>query len=104
MKLYFFPVSTASRPVVLFCAENKIPYEPVIVDLMTGEHMKEPYTKINPSSMVPALEDEGFVLTESSAMLKYLADKYNSAAYPKDLRERARVNERMDWFNTQLYR
>jgi glutathione S-transferase len=104
MKLYFHPVSTASRPVVLFCADNNIPYEPVVIDLMTGEHTKEPYKKLNPSSMVPAIDDEGFVLTESSAILKYLAEKHNSAAYPKDLKQRARINERMDWFNTQLYR
>ncbi|HEY8040435.1 MAG TPA: glutathione S-transferase family protein, partial [Polyangiaceae bacterium] len=39
-----------------------------------------------------------------SAILKYLADKTGSAAYPKDLKQRARVNERMDWFNTQQYR
>ena len=52
--------------------------------------------------MVPALEDGDFRLTESSAILKYLADKVGSAAYPKDLKQRARVNERMDWFNTAV--
>jgi len=104
MKLHFHPVSTASRPVVLFCAEANIAYEPVVVDLMTGAHHKEPYVSLNPSSMVPCLEDSDFVLTESSAILKYLAEKHNSPAYPKDLEKRARVNERMDWFNTNFYR
>ena len=104
MKLHFHPASTASRPVVLFCAEENISYEPVVVDIMTGAHMKEPFTALNPSKMVPVLEDGDLVLTESSAILKYLADKTNSAAYPKDLKQRARVNERMDWFNTQQYR
>jgi glutathione S-transferase len=104
MKLHFHPASTASRPVVLFCAEEKIAYEPVVVDIMTGAHMKEPFSTLNPSKMVPVLEDGDLVLTESSAILKYLADKTGSAAYPKDLKERARINERMDWFNTQHYR
>jgi glutathione S-transferase len=54
--------------------------------------------------MVPVLEDDGMVLTESSAILKYLAEKIGSAAYPKELKQRACVNERMDWFNTNLYR
>jgi glutathione S-transferase len=49
------------------------------------------------------LEDD-FRLTESSAILKYLADKTGSPAYPSDPRQRARVNEMMDWFNTGLYR
>ena len=53
---------------------------------------------------VKLLEDGDFRLTESSAILKYLAEKSGSPAYPKDLRERARVNERMDWINTQLNR
>ena len=55
-------------------------------------------------ALVPVLEDGDFRLTESSAILKYLADKFDSPLYPKDLRQRARVNERMDWFNTQLSR
>jgi glutathione S-transferase len=104
MKLHFHPVSTASRPVVLFCEEAKIQYEPVVVDLMSGEHLREPFIKMNPSHMVPVLEDGDFVLTESSAILKYLADKVDSPAYPKDLKKRARVNERMDWINTNFYR
>jgi glutathione S-transferase len=104
MKLYFHPVSTASRPVVLFCAEANIAYEPHVVDLMTGAHHQEPFISMNPTALVPFLEDDGFVLTESSAILKYLAEKVSSPAYPKDLKARARINESMDWFNTQHYR
>jgi glutathione S-transferase len=104
MKLYMHPVSMTSRPVRLFIAENKIPCEEQIVDLMTGEHLKEPYTAINPNKLVPVLEDGDLRLTESSAILKYLADKTNSPAYPKDLKQRAKVNELMDWFNTNFYR
>lgn len=104
MKLYMHPISTTSRPILLFAAENDIELESVVVDLMTGEHMQEPYAKLNPSKQVPMLEDDGFRLTESSAILKYLADKTNSPAYPKELQKRARVNEAMDWFNTGFYR
>ncbi len=104
MKLYMHPVSMTSRPVRLFIAENKIPCEEQIVDLMTGEHLKEPYAAINPNKLVPVLEDGDLRLTESSAILKYLADKTNSPAYPKDLKQRAKVNELMDWFNTNFYR
>ena len=104
MKLYFHPVSTASRCVALFCAEAKVSYEPVVIDLMTGEHTKEAFAKLNPNKMVPVLEDGDFVLTESSAILKYLAEKVDSPAYPKDLQKRARINERMDWVNANLSR
>jgi glutathione S-transferase len=104
MKLHFHPVSTSSRPVVLLCMEANIPVEMNVVDLMTGAHLKPEYLKLNPSGQVPTLEDGDFVLTESSAILKYLADKVDSPTYPKELKARARVNERMDWFNTNHYR
>jgi glutathione S-transferase len=105
MKLYMHPVSMTSRPVRLFIAENGIQVDEQMVDLMVGEHYQEPFTKINPNRQVPVLEDDGgFRLTESSAILKYLADKTNSPAYPKDLKQRAKVNEMMDWLNTQFYR
>jgi glutathione S-transferase len=104
MKLYMHPVSTASRPVMMLVAEAKIDLEQVVVDLMTGEHHQAPFSAINPSRQVPVLQDGDFILTESSAILKYLADKAGSPLYPKDPKQRARVNERMDWFNTGFYR
>jgi glutathione S-transferase len=104
MKIYYHPASTTCRPIMLFVAENGIAAEMQVVDLFTGEHVKPAYEAVNPSKLVPVLEDGDFRLTESSAILKYLADSIASPAYPKDLRERARVNERMDWINTQLCR
>ena len=104
MKLYMHPVSMTSRPVRLFIAENGIQVEEQVVDLMTGEHLQPSFAAVNPSKMVPVLEDDGLRLTESSAILKYLADKTNSPAYPKDLKQRAKVNEAMDWFNSNFYR
>jgi glutathione S-transferase len=104
MKLYMHPVSMTSRPVRLFIAENGIAVDEQMVDLMAGEHYGEAFTAINPNRMVPVLEDGDLRLTESSAILKYLADKIDSPAYPQDLKHRAKVNEIMDWFNTNFYR
>jgi len=104
MKIYYHPASTTSRPLMLFAYETGLPVEFQVVDLFTGEHYKPPYEAINPNHLVPVLDDGDFRLTESSAILKYLADTSGSPAYPKDLKARARVNERMDWVNTQLNR
>jgi glutathione S-transferase len=104
MKLYMHPVSMTSRPVRLFIAETGIQCDEVVVDLMKGEHLGAEFVAVNPSKMVPVLEDGDLRLTESSAILKYLADKTESPAYPKDLKKRAKVNEAMDWFNTNFYR
>src|SRR5258705_7909669 len=104
MKLYYPPVSTTSRLVWLFIAENGIDCELQVVDLMKGEHYQPPYVTKNPNSLVPMIEDGDFRLTESSAILKYLAEKIGSPAYPKELKARAKVNEMMDWTNTQVCR
>jgi glutathione S-transferase len=104
MKLYFYPASTASRPVVLFAADHWIELDYQVVDLFAGEQAQPAFSAINPNQAVPVLEDGTFRLTECSAILKYLAEKVGSPAYPRDLQQRARINERMDWFNTSLSR
>lgn len=104
MKLYYHPVSTTSRPIMLFAADSGIALEFELVDLFKGEHLGAAYCRINPNGQVPVLEDGDFRVTEGATILRYLAEKSGSAAYPRDLKQRARVNETMDWFNTGLYR
>lgn len=74
---------------MLFAADSGINLDYKLVDLFTGEHLQAPFSEINPNRQVLMLEDDDFRLTESSAILKYLADKTDSAAYPRDLQQRA---------------
>lgn len=104
MKLYMHPASTTCRPVRLLIAENGIKCDEEVVDILQGAQHREPYASMNPNRLVPLLEDDDFRLTEASAILKYLAEKCALASYPKDLKKRAKVNEMMDWLNTQFYR
>ena len=104
MKLCYHPASTTSRIVQMFALDQGIALDYEIVDLFTGAHMTPEFAKINPNQLVPVLEDGDFRLTESAAIIRYLADKTGSAAYPKDLKQRARVNEMMDWFNSNSYK
>lgn len=103
MKLYCDPISTTSRPILLFLAEHPLPVAVETVSLFAGQHQAPEYAAINPNQAVPTLVDDGFVLTEASAILKHLADSVGEA-YPKAPQARARVNQLMDWFNTGLYR
>ena len=89
MKIYYHPVSTTCRPIMLFAAENGLDIDFQVVDLFAGEHLKESYGAINPNRLVPLLEDGDFLLTESSAILKYLAETGGSPDYPSDPRGRA---------------
>ncbi len=104
MRLYYHPASTTSRIVQMFAMDQGIDLDYEVVDLFTGAHLKPDFAKINPNCLVPVLEDGDFRLTECSAIVKYLADKAGSAAYPTDLKARARVNEMMDWFNANIYK
>jgi glutathione S-transferase len=104
MKLYMHPVSTMCRPIMQYLADNNIACDMEMVDILKGAHYEAKYSGINPNRMVPMLEDGDFRLTEAAAILRYLAEKSNSPTYPKDLKQRAKVNEVMDWFNSNLYR
>ena len=104
MKLYFHPISTTCRPIMLLAGEAGIELDYQLVDLFTGAQYQPAFEAVNPCHQVPVLDDDGFRLTESSAILKYLAERKDLASYPADARQRARINERLDWFNTGYYR
>jgi glutathione S-transferase len=104
VKIHVDPTSTTSLPILLFLAEHDLPIEVLPVLLLKGEHTRADYAVLNPNKCVPTLEDGDFVLTESSSILKYLADYAQSGTYPAELQARAHVNEVMDWFNTRFYR
>jgi glutathione S-transferase len=104
MKLYYHPASTACRPIMLWAADEGVVLDMHFIDLFKGDHKKPFYLAVNPCGQVPTLVDGDFRLSEGSAILKYLAEKTGSPAYPGELTQRARVNEVMDWFNTGFYR
>ena len=56
------------------------------------------YRRMNPNGLVPVIEDDGFVLWESNAIVRYLAAKHAAGTlWPDDLRLRADVDRWMDW-------
>lgn len=60
------------------------------------------FLKLNPNAQVPVILDEGFVLWESGAIIRYLADKHRSGLWPVDLHERALVDQWLTWQATEL--
>ena len=95
-KLYMHPVSTASRPVSLFIAEKKLTSTEQVVDLMKGEHYEDEYSAINPSRMVPVLEDGDFRIDGELGDPQVPRRRSSTArSIPKDLQE-ARAGRRGD--------
>jgi glutathione S-transferase len=73
-----------------------------LVNLREGEQKKEWFLKINPVGKVPAIDDDGFFLFESNAICKYLCDKHNSPAYPKDVKKRAVIEQWIDYVSVHI--
>lgn len=93
---YFFSIpSNKARLCVSYLG---LPHEYHHVDLTTGEHMQPKYVKINSMSRVPAMEDDGFTLSQSDAICKYLcALSGPSSFYPEDIHQQAKVNQWIDY-------
>jgi glutathione S-transferase len=90
LKLYYHPLSTFSRRVRIVFAEKEIPHELVVVDMAARRHREQPYLSLNPYGRVPTLEEDGFVLFESTAILNYLeATRPTPPLAPADPRGRA---------------
>ncbi len=77
-------------------------YEYRRIDLRNGEQKQEWFLKVNPLGKVPAMDDNGFTLSESGAICKYLCDKTTGTLYPKDLKARALVDQWLDFVTLHI--
>ncbi|KAF4519632.1 hypothetical protein B566_EDAN003800 [Ephemera danica] len=104
LKLYYISDSPPATAVKMTLTALNVPHTIVDVDYMKGEHTTEAYAKLNPQKEVPVLDDDGFYLSESVAMMQYICDKYakDDTFYPKDPQRRAVVNHRLI-FNISTY-
>ncbi len=76
IKIHAHPLSGHSHRVALFASVTGIAHEVIDVDLLSGEHKKEPFLTLNPVGQVPVIEDGDTVVSDSNAILVYLARKY----------------------------
>ncbi len=107
MKLYYNPLSPNVRRVRLTAAILGIELDEKLVDLGKGEHKTPEYLALNPNGAVPTLVDGEFVLTESRAIMQYLASKQPQAGLlPLDEASRSDVSRWQFWdaahFSPQL--
>ena len=117
VKLYGSPFSSPSNKVRYVANYLGIQAEFHHINLGAGEQHTLVYLKINPFAKVPAIDDNGFYLAESNAIIRYLANKENSTLNPTDVQARALVDEWIDYatqhisiplskimFNTYFYK
>ncbi|MEO3414547.1 glutathione S-transferase [Roseovarius sp. CAU 1744] len=78
VKLYRNPKSGHCHRVELMLSLLSVPYECVDLDMSNGAHKAPDYTRISPLGQVPAIDDNGVTLSDSNAIITYLADRYDN--------------------------
>ncbi|MDB5640967.1 MAG: glutathione S-transferase [Hyphomicrobiales bacterium] len=88
---------------VLAIEELGLPYERTDAGLQFGVNKSPEYLAMNPNGLVPTLDDDGFILWESNAIVRYLCAKHSAGAlWPEDLQIRADADRWMDWQTATL--
>jgi glutathione S-transferase len=84
---------------VLWAAEEmRLPYERIDAGLQFGVNKTPAYLKMNPTGLVPTIDDDGFILWESHTIVRYLAARHSvGELWPTEPRQRADAERWMDW-------
>jgi glutathione S-transferase len=93
IKLYDFPLSGHAHRVRLMLSLLNIEHELIPVNLVEGEQKQDDYLALNPFGLAPVLDDDGFIVRDSNAILAYLACRYNQQWSPQDAESVARIQE-----------
>ncbi|XP_075539439.1 glutathione S-transferase 1-like [Dermacentor variabilis] len=93
--LYNMPASPPCGFVRCIAKHIGVQLNVIDLDFTNNEHLGEDYLKVNPFHKVPAIDDEGFVVYESSAIAYYLLRKYapKSELYPNEIKARTRIDQ-----------
>jgi maleylacetoacetate isomerase len=92
MKLYTYYRSTAAFRVRIALNLKGVSYESVSMHLRQGAHKTPEFLRLNPQGLIPALEDDGVVISQSLAILEYLEEKYpDPPLLPRALADRGHV-------------
>ncbi|MEP2716435.1 glutathione S-transferase family protein [Pseudophaeobacter sp.] len=103
MQLYYAP-RTISVAVAIALEEAGLDYEPIKIDFASQEQMSPAYAQINPKARVPALAVDGGILTETGALLDYVADIAPEAGLrPSDPVLLARMREVMYYLASTMH-
>jgi glutathione S-transferase len=98
LKIWGRTNSVNVKKVLWAAGELGLKYERIDAGMQFGMTKTPEYKSKNPNSLVPTIEDDGFVLWESHSIVRYLAAKHAAGTlWPADLRRRADAERWMDW-------
>ena len=102
LKAYVHPLSVPSNKVLFGLHALGLEFDKVQINLAKGEQGEAAFKALNPFGKIPVLDDEGFILFESGAILSYLARREKSALYPSTYQGRAKVDQWCHFSNELL--
>ena len=97
LKIYGANLSAPANKVRMAANALGLEYEYVQVNIREGENRKERYLKLHPAGKIPVIDDNGFILFESDAIIKYLAATEISPLYPDEVKIKACIDQWMDF-------
>jgi glutathione S-transferase len=104
LKIWGRTNSSNVQKVLWCCAELELKYERVDAGMQFGVNDSADYKALNPNALVPTIDDDGFVLWESNAIVRYLARRHGAGSiWPDDPRVAADADRWMDWYHTTLW-
>ena len=102
LKIYGRHTSSNVQKVLWGCVEMGVPFERI--DMAGKFGFTDAYLALNPNRVVPTIDDDGFILWESNAALRYLAARHGHGGLcPADPQARADADRWMDWQQTTLW-
>eukprot|EP01137_Pigoraptor_chileana_P033773 Opistho-2@25192 len=103
IKVYGMAMSTCTRRVITALEEKGLAYELEIVDLMKGAHKQPDFLKLQPFGQIPVLEDDGYRVYESRAIVHYLESKYpNKGTNLLHLEDPKKFGQIEQWLNVEV--
>ena len=92
------------QKVLWACDEMGVPWERIDAGMAFGVNNTPAFLEMNPNGLVPVIDDNGFVLWESHAIVRYLARQHGMGTlWPSDPQIAARADQWMDWYHCSLF-
>jgi len=106
INFYYLSGSPFSWRIWLALEYKELTYQLKVVERERGDLISERFLKMNPWGKAPVIEDNGFILYESSAIIEYLEDQYDKSGkslWPHEIQLRAMARRTLSEIDTQIY-
>lgn len=104
-KLYYTALSPPARAVWFMAKAIELKWEHREVNLAKMDQLKPEFLKMNPQHTIPVLDDNGTIISDSHSIMPYLVSKYgkDDSLYPKDLKLRAIIDQRLHFDSSSVF-